>query len=61
MGQNPAHILPRIFIPARRRSRERIDNNDIRFPPVQDRMRDGCRLFRLKHVRSVRDDRRQLD
>lgn len=34
MGENPAHVLTRILVPARRCSAESVDDNNIYLPPV---------------------------
>jgi hypothetical protein len=48
MGQHESHVFARILIAARRRSTERINDNDIYRTPVEDGLRDRCSVLRLE-------------
>ena len=52
MGQDEPHVLARILIATRRCSAERIDDNDIYWPPffcpTEERESDRCRIFRFQ-------------
>lgn len=54
--QDKAHVFTAILVATRRRSAERVDDNDIYSPPLHESFCDRCNVLSLEKIRRVSDD-----